>query len=29
MVEKIKRAGFKSFPKNFWTVISMEFFERG
>ena len=29
MAEKIKKAGFRSFPKNFWTVISMEFFERG
>ena len=24
-----KKSIFKSFPKNFWTVISMEFFERG
>lgn len=24
-----KNAGFKSFPRNFWTVITMEFFERG
>ncbi|HNZ42246.1 MAG TPA: MFS transporter [Bacteroidales bacterium] len=24
-----KRSGFRSFPKNFWTVITMEFFERG
>ncbi|MEE4177349.1 MAG: MFS transporter [Bacteroides sp.] len=24
-----KKGGFKSFPKNFWTVIVMEFFERG
>lgn len=23
------KAGFKSFPRNFWTVIVMEFFERG
>jgi POT family proton-dependent oligopeptide transporter len=23
------RTGFKSFPRNFWTVIVMEFFERG
>ncbi|MDD3742518.1 MAG: MFS transporter [Lentimicrobiaceae bacterium] len=23
------KSGFKSFPKNFWTVITMEFFERG
>lgn len=23
------KSGFKSFPKNFWTVIVMEFFERG
>lgn len=24
-----KKSGFKSFPRNFWTVIVMEFFERG
>ncbi|MDX9941527.1 MAG: MFS transporter [Bacteroidales bacterium] len=24
-----KNGGFKSFPRNFWTVIVMEFFERG
>ncbi|MHC1705839.1 MAG: MFS transporter [Tenuifilaceae bacterium] len=24
-----KKSGIKSFPKNFWTVIVMEFFERG
>ena len=24
-----KKSGFKSFPRNFWTVIIMEFFERG
>jgi len=24
-----KKSGFRSFPKNFWTVITMEFFERG
>ena len=24
-----KKAGFKSFPKNYWVVIMMEFFERG
>lgn len=24
-----KKSGFKSFPRNFWTVITMEFFERG
>ena len=24
-----KKSGFRSFPRNFWTVISMEFFERG
>lgn len=24
-----KKTGFRSFPRNFWTVISMEFFERG
>src|SRR5512133_1841442 len=23
------KTGFKSFPRNFWTVIVMEFFERG
>lgn len=23
------KSGFKSFPRNFWTVIVMEFFERG
>jgi dipeptide/tripeptide permease len=27
-VEK-KKSGFRSFPRNFWTVIVMEFFERG
>ena len=27
-VEK-KKAGFSSFPKNYWVVIMMEFFERG
>ncbi len=25
----VKRSGFRSFPRNFWTVITMEFFERG
>jgi proton-dependent oligopeptide transporter, POT family len=30
MAEQLKsKQGFKSFPKNFWTVIIMEFFERG
>jgi proton-dependent oligopeptide transporter, POT family len=30
MAEQLKsKQGFKSFPKNFWTVIVMEFFERG
>ena len=29
MNESVKKAGYKSFPRNFWTVISMEFFERG
>jgi len=31
MMEKptTKKTGFRSFPRNFWTVISMEFFERG
>ena len=29
MNETVKKAGYKSFPRNFWTVISMEFFERG
>ena len=24
-----KKSSFRSFPKNFWTVITMEFFERG
>ena len=24
-----QKAGYKSFPSNFWTVITMEFFERG
>ena len=24
-----KKSGFQSFPRNFWTVITMEFFERG
>lgn len=24
-----KKSGFRSFPRNFWTVITMEFFERG
>lgn len=23
------KSGFKSFPRNFWTAIVMEFFERG
>lgn len=27
--EVMAKQGFKSFPKNFWTVIVMEFFERG
>ncbi len=27
--QTLKRSGFKSFPRNFWTVITMEFFERG
>jgi proton-dependent oligopeptide transporter, POT family len=26
---KVKKSTFRSFPKNFWTVIVMEFFERG
>ncbi len=26
---KSQRSGFRSFPRNFWTVITMEFFERG
>ena len=25
----MKKSGFRSFPRNFWTVITMEFFERG
>ncbi len=31
MLEKAgnKKSSFRSFPKNFWTVITMEFFERG
>ncbi|MEI6123033.1 MAG: MFS transporter [Bacteroidota bacterium] len=29
MEQAIKKTGFKSFPRNFWTVITMEFFERG
>jgi len=30
MAKEVKsKAGFNSFPKNFWTVIIMEFFERG
>jgi len=28
-IEPKKTSVFKSFPKNFWTVIVMEFFERG
>ena len=27
--DKAKGSGYKSFNKNFWTVITMEFFERG
>lgn len=27
--KKYKSSGIRSFPKNFWTVIVMEFFERG
>jgi len=27
--QTVKKSGFRSFPKNFWTVITMEFFERG
>ncbi|MEI6851900.1 MAG: MFS transporter [Bacteroidota bacterium] len=26
---KSQLSGFRSFPRNFWTVITMEFFERG
>ena len=26
---KSQRSGFRSFPRNFWTVITMEFLERG
>lgn len=26
---KMNKSGIKSFPKNFWTAITMEFFERG
>jgi dipeptide/tripeptide permease len=29
MEEKPKKKGLASFPRNFWTVIVMEFFERG
>lgn len=30
MAEQLKsKQGFRSFPRNFWTVIVMEFFERG
>lgn len=27
--QAVKKSGFRSFPRNFWTVITMEFFERG
>ncbi len=27
--QEVKKPGFRSFPRNFWTVITMEFFERG
>jgi proton-dependent oligopeptide transporter, POT family len=27
--EQVKKGTFRSFPRNFWAVISMEFFERG
>lgn len=26
---QVQKSGFRSFPRNFWTVITMEFFERG
>jgi len=29
MESGVKKQGVKSFPRNFWTVIVMEFFERG
>ncbi len=29
MTEPAKKNGIKAFPRNFWTVIVMEFFERG
>jgi len=29
MAEKEKKKGMRSFPRDFWTVIVMEFFERG
>jgi len=29
MEQKVEKRGIASFPKNFWTVIVMEFFERG
>lgn len=28
-MEEKKSSGIKSFPRNFWVVITMEFFERG
>mgnify|MGYP001559427103 FL=1 len=28
-ITEVKKSMFRSFPKNFWTVIVMEFFERG
>ncbi len=29
MTEPAKKNGIKAFPRNFWTVVVMEFFERG
>ncbi|HOP05213.1 MAG TPA: MFS transporter [Tenuifilaceae bacterium] len=29
MSNELKKKGIASFPRNFWTVITMEFFERG
>ncbi|MBW6459334.1 MAG: MFS transporter [Bacteroidales bacterium] len=29
MTDDMKKPGIRSFPGNFWTVITMEFFERG
>jgi dipeptide/tripeptide permease len=29
MMKSVSKSGIRSFPRNFWTVIVMEFFERG